>query len=122
MKQVRVRFSQEGVDVQVPMGTTLRDAARLAGAALYSGIFKVDNCHGHGRCGECRLVVLSGMGRLSAEAEREARAGRPRGARQAVRRGNDPARDERLACQTRVWGDVSVWTRARDGHPLQASS
>lgn len=114
----RVRFSREGLEIEVAAGTLIREAGVAAGAQLHSGIFQIDNCHGHGRCGECRVFVLSGAPRLSGETEREQRAGRPRGRRQQVRRGNDPALDERLACQTRVWGDVSVWTRAREGDPL----
>jgi ferredoxin len=122
VRQARVRFSHEGLEVTVPLGTTLREAARKAGAELYSGLFKVDNCHGHGRCGECRTVILAGLDRLGRETKKERKAGRPRGRRENVRRGNDPAMDERLACQTVIVGDVSVWTRARDGHPLKATS
>jgi ferredoxin len=113
----RVRFSHEGIELTVPVGTTLREAARIGGASLYSGIFRVDNCRGHGLCGECRVFVLAGAERLTEETSREQRAGRPRGRRDAVRRGNDGRLHERLACQTEILGDVSVWTRARDGHP-----
>lgn len=117
----RVRFSHEGLEVTVPIGTSLRDAAKQAGATLYSGLFAGANCRGHGRCGECRMVVLAGLDRLTPETAMEAKAGRPKGRRQVVRRGNDPAMEERLACETSVLGDVSVWTRAREGHPLKAS-
>ncbi len=115
----RVRFSREGVEVEVAEGTTLRNAAKAAGAAVHSGIFKIDNCHGRGICGECRLYVLAGADRLSDEGWFERHAGRPRGQREQVRRGNDPELDERLACKTKVHGDISVWTRAREGHPLR---
>src|SRR5262245_1789851 len=35
----------------------LRNVARLAGIQLYNGAAKAMNCHGHGLCGTCRVVV-----------------------------------------------------------------
>lgn len=108
----RVTFAGDGKEADVPVGATIKQAARAAGVCLYSGIYKLDNCHGFGLCGECRVSVLEGEDRLTEPGLRERWAGRPRGRRDAVRRGNDAG--ERLACQALVLGDVVVKPRLRE--------
>ena len=80
--------------VEVPVGTSLLDAALGAGLPLAS------SCAGEGACKACLVQVLGGAGRLSPPSERE------RAALAAAR----CAADERLACAARVYGDVTVTT------------
>ncbi|MFM8891929.1 MAG: 2Fe-2S iron-sulfur cluster-binding protein, partial [Planctomycetia bacterium] len=88
----------------VPEGANLRREALAAGVRLYPGIHAVANCHGFGSCGSCRVLITKGMENTS-----------PRGivesARMAVSLayiGNEGTM--RLACQTRVKGDITVTT------------
>lgn len=83
-----VRFEPAGQSVQVPTGTLLSEAARLAGLALNMP------CGGQGRCGRCAVIARNGAGirrrstiRLSAD---------------------DLAAGYALACQTVVEGDAVV--------------
>ena len=109
----RVTFLGEDRSAEVPVGASLKQAARSAGVCLYSGIYKLDNCHGLGLCGECRVKVVEGAEHLTEEGLRERFvAGRPRGLRDVVSRGNAPG--ERLACQSLVLGDVVVAPRIRE--------
>ncbi len=52
---VEVEFQPLGKRVNIPAGSTLLDAARQTGIDLTSA------CGGEGNCGQCRVVVLSGM-------------------------------------------------------------
>jgi len=52
-KLSRVNFRPEGTSLEVPIGTTLLQAAAQAGIMLQSA------CGGHGACGKCRIKVLS---------------------------------------------------------------
>jgi uncharacterized 2Fe-2S/4Fe-4S cluster protein (DUF4445 family) len=55
MATVSVRFEPAGTSVEVPSGTTVRDAADLAGAPIPSP------CGGLGRCGGCRVRASGGL-------------------------------------------------------------
>jgi ferredoxin len=99
-----ITFTNEKKEIQVPAGANLRKEALSAGVALYPGIHKIANCHGFGSCGSCRVLVTKGMENTS-----------PRGILEAARMavslayiGNEGTM--RLACQTKVNGDISVTT------------
>ena len=110
-----VRFLREDTSVEVEPGTTLREAAKLAGLTPLHGLGKVLNCHGRGRCGQCRVVVTEGWRGLSAPTAGEFAAMRPPGDRKGLGdRGIRPADGERLACQAKVKGPVSIWTAPQD--------
>lgn len=110
-----VRFLREDTSVEVESGTTLRDAAKLAGLSPLHGLGRVLNCHGHGRCGQCRVVVTEGWRGLSAPSAAEFASMRPPGDRQGLSdRGIRPADGERLACEAKVKGPVSVWTQPQE--------
>jgi ferredoxin len=84
----RVSFSIQDRQVEVPQGTTLLEAARLAGVHLNA------SCNGKGSCGKCRLVVESGDLDTSST---------------ALLSEGERARGYVLACQSRVvTGDVAV--------------
>ena len=58
-RRVRLRFEPDGVDVRVPAGTPIFDAASWNGIAIDS------TCGGHGTCKKCRVRVSSGSVALS---------------------------------------------------------
>jgi ferredoxin len=99
-----ITFANEKKEIQVPTGANLRKEALRAGVQLYPGVHKVVNCHGFGQCGACRVLVTKGMENTSSKGIMES-------ARLAVSLayiGNEQTM--RLACQTRVEGDITVTT------------
>jgi ferredoxin len=100
-----ITFTSEKKEIQVPAGANLRTEALRAGVQLYPGVHKVLNCHGLGQCGSCRVLITKGM-------ENASRKGLMESARLAVSLayiGNEQTM--RLACQTRVNGDITVETQ-----------
>jgi 2Fe-2S ferredoxin len=85
-----VTFVPSGRAASVESGATVLSAARLAGLPLAS------SCRGVGICDACKVRVVAGADALSAADERE--------------RGTTLESDERLACQARVAGAVTVTT------------
>lgn len=112
-----VHFEREKIQIRVEDGATLRDAAGRCGVRLYSSVFRFLNCFGFGRCGECRVIVTEGGECLSPITELERAFARPRQSRHKGKFGIYAEDGERLPCQARVGGDVSVWSRPRDGGP-----
>ncbi len=107
----KVLFATEGRSVNVPEGTLLIDAARRAGVCLYSGLRKLLNCRGHGRCGGCKVTVIEGSEQLTHPSRRELRTltrGQPLPGRR-----KQEGRTVRLACQARVLGPVVIHSHIR---------
>jgi ferredoxin len=99
-----ITFANEKKEIQVPAGANLRKEALAAGVGLYPGIHKIANCHGLGSCGSCRVLITQGMENASPKGMLES-------ARLAVSLayiGNEQTM--RLACQTKVNGDMTVTT------------
>jgi ferredoxin len=99
-----ITFANEKKEIQVPAGANLRKEALQAGVSLYPGIHKVANCHGFGTCGSCRVLITKGMENTSSKGILES-------ARLGVSLayiGNENTM--RLACQTKVNGDITVTT------------
>ncbi len=86
-----------GETVTVDRGTVLRDALRDAGLSVHNGGAAALNCRGHGSCGTC-AVAISGETSRPTRRERLRLSVPP----------HDPDSGLRLACQTRVEGDVVV--------------
>ena len=87
--RVRLRFSPSGIDVKVPGGVTVFDAASWNGIAIDS------TCGGHGTCRKCRVQVTEGEVPLS---KLDSRAFTP-----------DELRDGwRLACRIQTAGDLAI--------------
>jgi ferredoxin len=100
-----ITFASEKKEIQVPSGANLRTEAIRAGVQLYPGVHKVLNCRGLGQCGSCRVLITKGM-------ENTSRKGFLESARLAVSLayiGNE--KSMRLACQTKVIGDITVETK-----------
>lgn len=86
-----VQFEPSGTVVQAPPDAVLLVAAKDAGIPIRNV------CGGHGKCGTCRIEVLTGDEMTSPVTDAE-------------RRLLDGALDQgwRLACQTRVFGPLRV--------------
>ncbi len=86
-----------GRDIECEEGAILRDVLLDADETPHNGASKYLNCHGRGACGTCAVAV---SGEVSAKNPTE------------VRRLSQPPFGDvdglRLACQTRVKGDVTV--------------
>ena len=76
------------------MGTNLMRALQEAGRPVAS------SCNGDGVCAKCTVKVLQGQENMSPEKETEA----------FLRQRHAIPKDERLSCQVRVLGDVTVDT------------
>jgi ferredoxin len=104
-----VKFVNEKVTVQVQDGEDLRSVARKNGVEIYSGPHKIVNCMGFGTCCSCNVIIRSGEKNCSRK-----------GILESVWKWLNPLlglkilsnadKDVRLACQTRVHGDVEVET------------
>lgn len=103
----RVEFRCAGkVSPDTTRGQSLLDIARKTGVPVWC------ECGGKARCTTCRVRVVDGLGNLAPRTAAEKRL--------ASLRGWDPT--TRLACQTRVTGDVAVERLIRSGSevsPLQ---
>jgi ferredoxin len=113
-----VKFINENKEIDVPHGANLRKEAMKAGINVHQGvngygatINKFVNCHGISQCGTCRVKIVKGMENTS-----------PMGMMEKFRFHNplpDPFPSMafvgnedtmRLACQTKVLGDIEVET------------
>ena len=86
-----VHFQPMGLKSRCAEGTLLSDAARMAGINLLSV------CGNKGLCGRCRVKLLAGNGSPPTQEERE------------LLGEDEISRGYRLACQTRISGDVKVF-------------
>ena len=89
MSNVRVRFEPEGAEVVVEVGTSLHEAAAIAGVLLEAP------CGGLARCGGCRVLASGGLSRVKPD---ESEVLGPR----AIAAG------WRLACRARALGPDAV--------------
>lgn len=94
-----IRFVNEGKEVIASDGANLRQKALENQIDLYKLLAKVTNCGGVGQCGTCVVEVTEGAERLSPRTAAEERH---------LKRKPD---HYRLACQTKVSGEVSVKTK-----------
>lgn len=93
MKQekAKVLFQPDGITVEVPIGETILTAAKKAGIIL------TIPCGGHGRCGKCKVLIKKGQNSLKGDFHTKTLS---------------PTEIEdgyRLACQTKVDGDLEVF-------------
>ena len=94
-----INFVNEDKSVTVAEGKNLRQAALENGVDIYKLVAKMMNCGGAGQCGTCIVDVTEGSDRLSDRTTPEERK---------LKRKPDTYR---LACQTKVMGDISVKTK-----------
>jgi ferredoxin len=113
-----VNFVNEKKQIEVPQGANLRKEARKHDVQVYGHIHKVLNCHGLGLCGTCRVLITKGMEhtnpmtvmeRLQFKVPVCSLLNAPPGMCTMAYIGNEDTM--RLACQTKVYGDIDVVTK-----------
>ncbi|MGB0563216.1 MAG: 2Fe-2S iron-sulfur cluster-binding protein [Spirulinaceae cyanobacterium] len=87
----------QGQTVGCEVGANLRQVLLQHGFPVHNGGATLINCRGLGTCGTC-AVQVQGVVSEANWRDRARRALPP----------HNPERDLRLACQTRVFGDVTV--------------
>jgi len=87
-----IRFEPSGIEITVPSGTTLLEAARLAGLPVASA------CDQQFTCGRCGMRILSGDEAVATESKREA----------SIKLRNRIDSDLRLSCVVQVRADLTV--------------
>ncbi|MEQ9357444.1 2Fe-2S iron-sulfur cluster-binding protein [Coleofasciculus chthonoplastes] len=103
------KVTAQGKTFSCDPGSNLRKVLLEHGVALYNGNAKIINCMGIGSCGTCAVEV---EGEVSeANWKDKARRSLPP---------HSPTANRRLACQTKVLGDVQVtkydgfWGQGKD--------
>ena len=94
-----IKFLKEDREVIAADGANLRFKALENGIDIYTFMGKMMNCGGYGQCGTCIVEIVEGMENLSERTEVENRK---------LKKKPDTYR---LACQTLVYGPVSVNTK-----------
>ena len=108
----KVKFVNEKITVDAAESEDLRTVARKNGVQLYSGPHKVLNCMGFGMCGSCNVSIKSGSEKCTPRTFRERIVAKwltplPLFLLRIL---SNPEKEVRLACQTKVLGDVEVET------------
>jgi ferredoxin len=121
-----VKFIKENKEIEVPRGANLRKEAIKAGINVHQGvngfgaaINKIVNCHGLGQCGTCRVLITKGAENASSMGILEKVRFKCPVPTPITPGGVDPLPcmafighedTMRLACQTKVLGDMEVET------------
>jgi ferredoxin len=104
----KVTFVKEKVEIEVPVGSNLRQEARKAGIEVYKGIERYLNCRGLGLCGTCKVLVKKGMDHLNKKTLMERVNMNAHPITMLASLGNE--NELRLACQVQVEGDCTIET------------
>jgi ferredoxin, 2Fe-2S len=108
----KVRFLKEKLEVEVPKGTSILEAARKAGAP------EGDRCGGVCACSTCHVYVVRGFDQTSEVEDEEA---------DILDKAFDVRMESRLGCQAKIQGDVEViisdesFSAFLDEHPQRAT-
>ena len=89
---MHVRFEPSGKCIEVEDGTSILEACKQAGMSLNTA------CEGDFLCGFCKIRVLEGLASLDP----------PKADEKQMLGALHAKPDERLACQSRIHGDVTV--------------
>jgi 2Fe-2S ferredoxin len=89
----KVRFLKEKLEVEVPAGTSILEAARKAGAP------EGDRCGGVCACSTCHVYVVDGFDRTSEIEDDEY---------DILDKAFDVRMESRLGCQAKITGDIDV--------------
>jgi ferredoxin len=89
----KVRFLKEKLEVEVPEGTTILEAARKAGAP------EGDRCGGVCACSTCHVYVVKGFDDTSEIEDEEF---------DILDKAIDVRMTSRLGCQAKIAGDVDI--------------
>jgi len=89
----KVRFEPDAIEVEVPVGTSILDAARAAGAQVGSA------CGGVCACSTCHVYVKQGGEALPPASDRE---------EDIMDKAFDVRPTSRLGCQSKILRDTTV--------------
>jgi ferredoxin, 2Fe-2S len=89
----KVRFEPDGIEVDVPIGTSILDASRAGGAQVGSA------CGGVCACSTCHVYVSLGLEALAPADDRE---------EDIMDKAFDVRAHSRLGCQAKILRDVTV--------------
>jgi ferredoxin len=98
-----ILYVRENVRVEVPEGDTVRYPALENDVSVYCGVDKLLNCHGNGLCATDRVIVTPSSNVSPLTFLEKFRLG------SALKKNPNM----RLACQVKVYGDVTVETRCK---------
>jgi ferredoxin len=104
-----VKFVNEKKTIEVPQGANLRKEALNAGIELYPGVHQYLNCHGLRLCASCRVIIKKGEQNVSRPGWFERLRFLIGPITYFAKLGH--REDLRLACATRVLGDIEVETQ-----------
>jgi ferredoxin len=89
----KVRFEPDGIDVEVPIGTSILEASRVGGAQVGSA------CGGVCACSTCHVYVKQGLEALTLATDRE---------EDIMDKAFDVQATSRLGCQSKILRDVTI--------------
>jgi 2Fe-2S ferredoxin len=89
----KVRFEPDGIEIEVPVGTSILQASQKAGAQVGSA------CGGVCACSTCHVYVKAGLEVLEAASERE---------EDIMDKAFDVRATSRLGCQSKILRDATV--------------
>lgn len=102
---MKIKFEADGIVDGVEEGKTILEIA------LENKIPHIHACGGKGKCSTCRVIVLSGMDRISARTKAEESISQKKGFEENIR----------LACQTKVFGDLRLRRLVIDSEDLESA-
>ncbi|MFW6359938.1 MAG: 2Fe-2S iron-sulfur cluster-binding protein, partial [Chroococcales cyanobacterium] len=91
------KITAQGKTIECESGANLRQVLLEAGINLYNGKAQVINCHGFGSCGTCAVEIEGEVSDPNWK-DKTRRSLPP----------HSPTKNRRLACQTKVLGDIRV--------------
>jgi len=103
-----VTFHHEHRSVEADQGTNLRIVMQRVGVSPYQGLTMITNCRGHNFCGTCAVELVDGKGAAPRSKEEETTLSGSLAIAHVVEK------NIRLACQTKITGDMTVKT-----HPVR---
>ncbi len=89
----KVRFEPDGIEIEVPVGTTILEASTLAHAQVGSA------CGGVCACSTCHVYVKEGVGALTEASDRE---------EDIMDKAFDVKSNSRLGCQSKILRDTTI--------------
>ncbi len=89
----KVRFEPEGIEIEVPVGTSILEASQKAHAQVGSA------CGGVCACSTCHVYVKQGLDDLAAASDRE---------EDIMDKAFDVRPSSRLGCQSKILRDTTV--------------
>ena len=89
----KVRFEPDGIEIEVPIGTSILEASNKAHAQVGSA------CGGVCACSTCHVYVKQGLNDLAAASDRE---------EDIMDKAFDVRANSRLGCQSKILRDTTV--------------